>query len=101
MKMSEKIHERTFHQIAHELLKKDVEVITVQGNFNGRLIEVGRDIIIVESRGRIRHVNLIIRIDKIVAIFLSAPMPRGPFGFNPGDDGMEHEEHESSNSERR
>jgi hypothetical protein len=101
MKMSEKIHERTFHQIAHELLKKEVEVITVQGNFNGSLIEVGRDIIIVESRGRIRHVHLIIRIDNIVAIFRSEQMPRGPFGFNPGDDDREHEEHESSSIERR
>lgn len=99
--MTEKMHERTFHQIAHQLLKKEVEVITVQGNFNGRLIEVGKDIIIVESRGRIRHVLLTIRIETIVAIFRSEPMPRGPFGFNPGDDGREHEEHESSSSERR
>lgn len=99
--MTEKMHERTFHQIAHELLKKEVEVITTQGNFNGRLLEVGRDIIIVESRGRIRHIHLIIRIDHIVVIFRSEPMPRGPFGFNPADVGMENEEHESTSHEPR
>ncbi len=83
-----------FHQIANKLLKKDVEIVTIQGNFNGRLLEVGKDVIVLESRGRIRLRLLTIRIEAIVAIFRAEFMPSRPFGFNP--EPHEHEEHESS-----
>ncbi|MDR4946943.1 hypothetical protein [Neobacillus cucumis] len=92
--------ELNFHQVAHELLKKEVEVVTLQGNFIGRLLEVGRDIIVIESRGRVRPRVLAIRIETIVAIFrVENITPRGPFGFNQGpfEDSTDHH-HESSSS---
>jgi len=95
------VTELNFHQIAHELLKKEVEVVTLQGNFVGRLLDVGRDVIVLESRGRVRPRVLAIRIETIVAIFRVENLgPRGPFGFGPGDagDSPEHEESSSSSS---
>ncbi|WP_180960164.1 hypothetical protein [Neobacillus cucumis] len=89
--------ELTFHQIAHELLKKEVEVVTLQGNFVGRLLEVGRDVIVLESRGRMRERVLAIRIETIVAIFrVENFAPRGPFGFNPSE--VESESHHEESS---
>ncbi|MEH7094359.1 DUF2642 domain-containing protein [Neobacillus vireti] len=91
--------ELNFHQIAHELLKKEVEVVTLQGNFTGRLLEVGRDVIVLESRGRGRNRVLAIRIETIVAIFrVETFIPRGPFGFGPGEVEESSEHHESSSS---
>ncbi|MFK9090665.1 hypothetical protein [Bacillus salipaludis] len=88
--------ELNFHQIAHELLKKEVELVTLQGNFNGRLLEVGKDVLVLESRGRIRPRLVAIRIEVIVAIFRVEQMPRGPFGFNPEELNHEQDQHESS-----
>ena len=77
--------EINFHQIAHELLNKEVEVVTTQGSFTGRLLEVGRDVLVLESRGRIRSRVLAVRIELIVAIFRVEQVQRGPFGFGPGE----------------
>ncbi|MFJ7726636.1 hypothetical protein ACIQXV_10760 [Neobacillus sp. NPDC097160] len=89
--------ELNFHQIAHELLKKEVELVTLQGNFTGRLLEVGNDVLVLESRGRIRPRLVAIRIEVIVAIFRVEQMPRGPFGFNPPEElNAEQDQHESS-----
>jgi len=88
--------ELNFHQIAHELLKKEVEIVTLQGNFTGRLLEVGKDVLVLESRGRIRPRLLAVRIEVIVAISRIEHMPRGPFGFTPEEFESEHEQHESS-----
>src|SRR4051794_30113141 len=93
------VTELNFHQIAHELLKKEVEVVTLQGDFTGRLLEVGRDVIVLESRGRGRNRVLAIRIETIVAIFrVENFIPRGPFGFGPGEVEESSEHHESSSS---
>ncbi|MBM7652879.1 hypothetical protein [Neobacillus cucumis] len=92
--------ELNFHHVAHELLKKEVEVVTLQGDFTGRLLEVGHDIIVIESRGRVRPRVLAIRIETIVAIFrVENIIPRGPFGFNQGpfEESTDHH-HESSSS---
>ncbi|MGG1401572.1 hypothetical protein ABE288_27700 [Bacillus salipaludis] len=92
-----------FHQIAHELFKKEVEVVTLQGSFNGRLKTVGSDVVILHSRGRGVPMDLAIRIEAIVAIFRVEMIPRGPFGFNPmeaqleHDDDHEHGHHHESN----
>ncbi|ETI66377.1 DUF2642 domain-containing protein [Neobacillus vireti] len=91
--------ETNFHQIAHELLNKDVEVITLRGDFSGRLINVGTDVIVLERRGRFRPVNLAIRIETIVLIYRAEPMPRGPFGFAPEE--FEEEHHVESSDERK
>ncbi|WP_169802727.1 DUF2642 domain-containing protein [Neobacillus soli] len=87
--------EINFHQIANELLKKEVEINTIQGNFSGRLLEVGKDVLVLESRGRIRSMLVAIRIETIIAIHRVEQMPRGPFGFNQQE--FEQEQHESSN----
>ncbi|OIK08615.1 hypothetical protein BIV60_25745 [Bacillus sp. MUM 116] len=89
-----------FHQIANELLKKEVEITTLQGSFNGRLKAVGSDVVILHSRGRGTPIELTIRIETIVAIFrVEMMVPRGPFGFNPLESQIEHEDehHHESN----
>jgi hypothetical protein len=93
--MIEDMSEVSFHQLAHDLLRKEVEVVTLQGTFSGRLDEVGKDIIVLETRGRGRSMAVAIRIETIVAIFRVEQMPRGPFGFNPQE--FEHDHIESSN----
>ncbi|WP_040209297.1 hypothetical protein [Neobacillus jeddahensis] len=85
-----------FHQIAHELLKKEVEIVTVQGTFTGRLLEVGKDVLVLESRGRIRPRLVAVRIDVIVAIFRVEQFQRGPFGFNAEESVHEEDHVESS-----
>jgi hypothetical protein len=90
--------ELNFHQIAHELLNKEVEIVTLQGNYTGKLLEVGKDILVLESRGRIRPRILGLRIEVIVAIFRIEQMQRGPFGFSPGVNDVEEDQHESSNN---
>jgi len=93
------VTELNFHHIAHELLKKEVEVVTLQGNFVGRLLEVGIDVLVIESRGRIQNRLLGIRIETIVAIFrVENRIPRGPFGFGPGEVEESSDHHESSSS---
>ncbi|MEH7302988.1 hypothetical protein [Neobacillus drentensis] len=75
--------EINFHQLAHELLKREVEVVTLQGTYTGRLLEVGQDVIVLETRGRMRSTLVAIRIETIVALFRVEHMQRrGPFGFN-------------------
>ncbi|MDR7001142.1 hypothetical protein [Neobacillus niacini] len=92
-----------FHQIAHELLKKEVEVVTLQGSFNGRLKAVGSDVVILHSRGRGVPMELAIRIETIVTLYRVEMIPRSPFGFNPmeaqldNDHEHEHELHHESN----
>lgn len=89
------MNEKTFHVIAQDHLKKEVEVVTVQGTYTGRLLFIGKDFIVLESRGRMREVEIAIRIEFIVAIFKVESFPRGAFGFGPFGGGHE-EEHESS-----
>lgn len=95
--------EINFHQLAHELLKREVEVVTLQGTYTGRLLEVGQDVIVLETRGRMRSTLVAIRIETIVALFRVEHMPRrGPFGFNQDefeddrDHGHGHDQMESS-----
>ncbi|WP_160718845.1 hypothetical protein [Bacillus sp. USDA818B3_A] len=91
--------ELDFHEVAHELLKKEVEVVTLQGNFVGRLLEVGRDVIVLETRGRVSLRVLAIRIETIVAIFRVENLgPRRPFGFGPGEGEHGPDQDESSSS---
>lgn len=92
--------EINFHQLAHELLKREVEVVTLQGTFTGRLLEVGKDVIVLETRGRMRSTLVAIRIETIVALFRVEHMQRrGPFGFSPDefeeDHGHDHDQMES------
>jgi len=86
------LSDKIFDHVAHEHLNKEVEIITVQGNFAGRIEEIGKDFLILHSRSRGFPINIAIRIEAIVAIFRVEQIPRGPFGFNPG---MENEQHES------
>jgi hypothetical protein len=85
--------EKVFHHVAHEHLSKEVEIITVQGTFNGRIEEIGGDFLILHTRGRGFPLNIAIRIEAIVAIFRVEHFPRGPFGFNPGIEDELHENH--------
>ncbi|MEO2074066.1 MAG: hypothetical protein ABGX20_01420 [Bacillus sp. (in: firmicutes)] len=97
--------EINFHQLAHELIKREVEVVTLQGTFTGRLLEVGSDVIVLETRGRMRSTIVAIRIETIVALFrVEQHRPRGPFGFSPEEFENEHEhghEHDRMESSDR
>ncbi|WML31373.1 DUF2642 domain-containing protein [Neobacillus sp. OS1-32] len=95
--------EKTFHQVAGELLHHEVIVITRQGNFEGKLLSVGNDVIVLESRQMGgRPVKLFIRIEEVVAIYRAERRPpMGPFGFMPMGEEFEessekHEIHESN-----
>ncbi len=92
------VRETTFNQLSHDLLDKEVEVITLQGDFRGRLLDVGRDVIVLETRMRPRPLRLNIRIEAIVAIYRAeAPaMPRGPFDFHFGEPNFEAQQNEST-----
>jgi hypothetical protein len=61
--------QRDFRDLAHKLVGKDVEVITVHGTFRGTLLSVGSNFIIMRTRIRGRLVRLIIRLALIVALF--------------------------------
>ncbi|MCL6570110.1 MAG: DUF2642 domain-containing protein [Bacillus sp. (in: Bacteria)] len=89
--------EINFHQIATELLKKDVEVVTLQGKFSGRLLEVGKDVLVLESRGRVRPFFIAVRIETIVVIHRVEQLHRGPFGFDLEKIDHVDDHHESSN----
>jgi hypothetical protein len=84
-----------FHQIAQEHVNKEVEVITLNGNFNGRLHEVGKDVIFLHSRGRTGALRLVIRIETIVAMHRVEFIQRGPFGFSPSEESFDQEPTES------
>jgi len=84
-----------FRQIAQGLVNKEIEVITLNGNFNGRLHEVGNDVIFLHGRGRTGAMNLVIRIETIVAIYKVEFVQRGPFGFMPGEESLDHDGSES------
>jgi stringent starvation protein B len=88
--------DKIFHHVAHEHINNEVEITTLQGNFTGRIEEIGKDFIILHSRGRGFPMNIAIRIEAIVAIFRIEAMPRGPFGFNLGGAQVEAEEHHES-----
>ena len=85
-----------FSSFANSLLNKEVEVITSQGTYSGTLLEVGRDVIILQSRINGMSTHLAIRIELIVAIFrLPTGHQGGPFwGPTPGG------EQESTNRQR-
>jgi hypothetical protein len=84
--------EINFHQLAQELLKREVEVVTLQGTYTGKLLEVGKDVIVLETRGRMRSTLVAIRIETIVALFrVENIQRRGPFGFNQEAFEDEHE----------
>ncbi|MCM3567769.1 hypothetical protein [Neobacillus mesonae] len=93
--------EKTFHQVAGELVHHEVIVVTRQGNFEGKLLSVGTDVIVLEDR-RLggRPVKLFIRIEEVVAIYRAERRQMGPFGFMPMggefEESSEHfEQHES------
>lgn len=77
--------EKQFHHHCHEYVNKDVEVITLQGTFEGRVIEVSRDVLIIESRMPGRSGRSLVRIESIVAISPVEIVPRGPFDFYFGN----------------
>jgi hypothetical protein len=72
-----------FHDFANEHLNEDVLVVTTQGNFEGKLLKVGSDAIILINEAVHRPVKVLIRIEEIVALHRSELKPRGPFGFMP------------------
>ncbi len=91
--------EKTFHQVAGELLDHEVNVITRQGNFEGKLLSVGTDVLVMQNQvlgGR--PVKLFIRIEEVIAIYRSEQRPVGPFGFMPIGEEFEEssEKHESN-----
>lgn len=92
------VRETTFNQLSHDLLEKEVEVITLQGDFTGRLLDVGKDVIVLETRMRQRPLRVNIRIEAIVAIYRSETpiMPRSPFDFHFGETNFEGQQNESS-----
>ncbi|MBS4211179.1 DUF2642 domain-containing protein [Neobacillus rhizophilus] len=89
--------DKTFHQFAHELVNEEVNVVTTQGNFEGRLLLVGSDIIVLQNRMAARR-RIIIRILEIVALFRAEIRPTGPFGFMGAAPELE-ESHESRDHE--
>ncbi|MED4206463.1 DUF2642 domain-containing protein [Neobacillus mesonae] len=94
--------EKTFHRAAVELLHREVVVITRQGNFEGKLLSVGTDVLVLEDhRLGGRPFKLFIRIEEVIAIRRAERRrPMGPFGFMPMGEEFEesserHERHES------
>lgn len=75
--------EYTFLQLANHYVNKNVEIITTQRNFHGRLLSVGKDVVVLQEAMPMRPVEFGIRIDQIVAITREDQRPRGPFGFMP------------------
>lgn len=98
------MNEKTFHQVAGELIHHEVIVITRQGNFEGKLLSVGKDVIVIENhRLGGRPVKLFIRIEEVVAIYRAERRPIGPFGFMPmgeefEESGERHENQEGHES---
>jgi hypothetical protein len=90
-----KMSENTFHHFAHEHVNEEVNVITTQGNFEGRLLSVGKDVVLLQTRMGPRPLRFIIRIQEIVALHRAELGPRGPFGFMPRPNEIE------ESSERR
>lgn len=87
--------EKTFNQIAQEYLNEEVEIVTLQGNFSGRMLSVSQDTIILENRMRGRPLKVMIRIETIVALYRLNIMPRGFFDF-PMENELEQTQTESS-----
>jgi hypothetical protein len=54
---------------ANRLVGQDVEVITTEGTYVGRLLSVGSDSLVLETRIRGQVVRMIIRLALIVALF--------------------------------
>ncbi|MBS4208680.1 hypothetical protein [Bacillus sp. FJAT-50079] len=72
--------DQNFKDFADGLVEKEVEVITFDGTYTGRLLSVGSDSIFVETTIQGRSVQLAIRISFIVALFQLVPSTRrGPF----------------------
>ncbi|WP_042355844.1 DUF2642 domain-containing protein [Bacillus rubiinfantis] len=82
--------EKNFHEAASELLHHEVNVLTTQGNFEGKLLSVGTDVLVLENHFLGGHpVKLFIRIEEIVALYRAERRPAGPFGFMPMDENFE------------
>lgn len=83
MKDKKSTREPNIHHMCHEHLEYEVEVITVNGEFSGKLVEIGKDAIILEStRMRQQPMRIFIRIETIVAIYrIETMVPRGPFDW--------------------
>lgn len=75
--------EKTFHQIACEYIDEEVNVITRQNTFEGKLLSVGRDVLVLHNKRGGLPFKLFVRIEEVVALYRSEPIPRGPFGFFP------------------
>lgn len=78
-----------FQSFAHHLLNKEVEVITSDGSYTGTLIEVGSDILILQTRVQGRLVRLAIRIALIAALFRLTIGHRGPFWIQGPEEQLE------------
>lgn len=88
--------EKYFHHLAHQYLNKNVEIITTQGEFNGELLSVHKDIVILRSFLRMRNqLEIIIRIDQIVAFFHEEQFQRDLFNMMPHQ--VEREESSKTN----
>ncbi|SDN35924.1 Protein of unknown function [Fictibacillus solisalsi] len=59
----------TFRREACALINERVQVDTVNQTFRGRLVEVGRDVIVLRVRKNNCTFRVVIRICEIVAIF--------------------------------
>ncbi len=57
-----------FKKQAYRLVGQEVEVITTEGRYQGTLISVGSDSLVLETRVRGRLVRMIIRLALIVAL---------------------------------
>lgn len=86
MKEKKHTYDKNLHHMCHEHLDLEVEVITVNGEFSGKLVDIGKDAIILESsRMRPQPMRIFIRIETIVAIYrIDLPVPHGPFDFGFG-----------------
>ncbi|MDP4084097.1 MAG: hypothetical protein Q8934_05715 [Bacillota bacterium] len=84
--------EKTFYQGAHPYLNKQVEIITTQGTFSGKLLSISQDVVILQSMMRMRPRDIVIRVEQIVALYREEQMPRGPFDFMPQEPEIEESE---------
>jgi hypothetical protein len=73
-----KMSDRNFKDNAYRLVGQEVEVITSEGTYQGTLLSVGNDSLVLQTRIRGRLVRLIIRLALIVALFRLIG-PRGAF----------------------
>jgi len=77
------MNDLSFQHFTQKYLEEEVTIITKQGTYDGRLLDVGTDVLVIENRRGPRPLKLIIRIGEIVVIHLSELTPIRAFGFMP------------------